>query len=182
MKLIKNNAISVLAGIGVATIMLAQGLAYAGEGHDEDGAIGIKGDPASVSRTVHITMYDNYYEPEDLSFKEGQTVKFIITNKGEAVHEFNIDTGEKHRAHAPEMEMMVEHGVIDFDRIDWEAAKAMQASMGHGMHDEPNSVLLEPGKTAEIIWMFPEHAELEFACNIPGHYDSGMVGEIELTH
>ena len=54
--------------------------------------------------------------------------------------------------------------------------------MGHGMHDEPNSVLLEPGKSAEIVWKFPEHAELEFACNVPGHYDAGMQGPIKLSH
>ena len=80
------------------------------------------------------------------------------------------------------MMMMVEHGVLEPDRINWDAAKKMQASMGHGMHDEPNSVLLEPGKTGEIIWTFSNRAKLEFACNIPGHYESGMVGNIKLEH
>jgi uncharacterized cupredoxin-like copper-binding protein len=87
-----------------------------------------------------------------------------------------------HKAHAPEMMMMMEHGVIEADRINLEAAKQMQATMGHGMHEEGNSVLLEPGKTGEIIWKFPEHAAIEFACNVPGHYDSGMVGKIKLVH
>jgi uncharacterized cupredoxin-like copper-binding protein len=54
--------------------------------------------------------------------------------------------------------------------------------MGHGMHNEPNSLLLEPGKSGEIIWKFPKHAKLEFACNVPGHYDAGMMGEIKLSH
>lgn len=160
----------------------ASGTAIAAEGHANNGAIGVEGDPANVSRTVEVTMYDAYYEPENLSIKEGETVRFIVINKGEAVHEFNIGTAEMHAAHAPEMEMMMEHGVLEVDRINWEAAEAMQASMGHGMHEEPNSVLLEPGQTAEIVWKFPEHAELEFACNVPGHYDAGMVGEIKLTH
>jgi uncharacterized cupredoxin-like copper-binding protein len=53
---------------------------------------------------------------------------------------------------------------------------------GHGMHNEPNSKLLEPGRSGEIIWTFPKLADLEFACNIPGHYDSGMVGKIKLMH
>ena len=43
-------------------------------------------------------------------------------------------------------------------------------------HNDPNSVLIEPGKSAEIVWNFPHGGSLEFACNIPGHYDSGMVG------
>ncbi len=173
---------TVAAGAAVIAATFAAGMAAAGEGHTSNGEIGAEGDPASVSRTIEISLYDAYYEPEELSIKEGQTVRFVITNKGEAVHEFNIGTAEMHIAHQPEMEMMVDHGVLEVDRINWDAAKAMQASMGHGMHEEPNSVLLEPGQTAELIWMFPEHAELEFACNVPGHYDAGMVGEIDLVH
>ena len=114
--------------------------------------------------------------------KEGETVKFVITNAGELVHEFNIGTPDAHHAHAPEMQMMVDHGILEADKINWEAAKKMQKEMGHGMHEEPNSALLEPGKTAEIVWQFPDHADIEFACNVPGHYDAGMAGEIELTH
>jgi uncharacterized cupredoxin-like copper-binding protein len=63
-----------------------------------------------------------------------------------------------------------------------DAAKKMQKTMGHEMHEEANSVLLEPGKTGEIVWTFPSHAKLQFACNIPGHYQSGMQGEIKLSH
>lgn len=144
--------------------------------------IGKPGKATSGTQTVVIKMYDNYYEPENLSVKEGQTVRFTIQNKGTLVHEFNIGTAAMHHAHAPEMMMMVEHGVLEPDKINRAAAKKMQKDMGHGMHDEPNSVLLEPGKSAEIVWTFPDHAELEFACNVPGHYDAGMVGAIKLSH
>ncbi len=75
------------------------------------------------------------------------------------------------------MEMMVDHGVLEADKINHDVAKQMQASMGHGMHDEPNSVLLEPGQTGEIVWTFPDGGEIEIACNVPGHYDGGMVIE-----
>ena len=50
---------------------------------------------------------------------------------------------------------------------------------GHSMkHDDPNSILLEPGKSGEIIWKFTQKTKLEFACNIPGHYESGMMGPV----
>ena len=114
--------------------------------------------------------------------KEGQTVKFVITNKGELVHEFAIGTPEAHKAHAPMMQMMVDHGVLEADRINWKAAKKMQKTMGHGMHKEANSVLLEPKKKGTIIWKFPKHATIEFACNVPGHYDAGMVDKFKLSH
>ena len=61
--------------------------------------------------------------------------------------------------------------------------------MGHSMggmkmvgmeHNDPNSVLIEPGATKELIWTFTKSAGLEFACNVPGHYQSGMVGQFEV--
>jgi len=52
--------------------------------------------------------------------------------------------------------------------------------MGKPMkHDNPNSVLIEPGKTKELIWKFHKARRVKFACNVPGHYQSGMVGAIE---
>jgi len=169
--------------VSVALAVSASATHAAGtHGHGHGGNIGEPGNAGDVSRTVNVTMYDNYFEPENITIKEGETVRFVVKNAGEFVHEFNIATGAMHRAHAPEMMMMVEHGVLEPDRINWDAAKAMQASMGHGMHNEANSLLLEPGKSGEVVWKFPDHADLEFACNVPGHYDAGMMGEIKLTH
>ena len=165
-----------------ATSAIAAGGHGKGHGHGGGADIGKPGKASAVTRTVEIVMHDNYYEPETLKIKEGETVRFKIKNAGEFVHEFNIATAEMHVAHQPEMMMMVEHGVLEPDRINWEAAKKMQATMGHGMHEEENSLLLEPRKSGEIVWQFPDHADLQFACNIPGHYDSGMQGPVKLTH
>lgn len=150
--------------------------------HHKATDIGEPGKKSEVSRKIEITMFDNYFQPPFLSLKEGETVHFVITNSGELVHEFNIATREMHKAHIPEMQAMIEHGVIVADKINWGAAKSMQKKMGHGMHGEPNSVLLEPGEKAEMLWKFPRHTKLEFACNVPGHYDAGMVGKIKLGY
>lgn len=45
-------------------------------------------------------------------------------------------------------------------------------------HDDPNSVLLEPGQSGELIWRFSGDTTLEFACNVPGHYQAGMYGDV----
>ncbi|WNJ99919.1 cupredoxin domain-containing protein [Thalassospiraceae bacterium LMO-JJ14] len=164
-----------------AIIGATSSAALADPGHGKATRIGAPGKVSEAARTIEITMHDNYYEPENISVKEGETVRFIIKNAGEFVHEFNIATADMHKAHGPEMMMMVEQGVLLADKIDRDAAKKMQASMGHGMHDDPNSVLLEPGKSGEMIWRFPERADLEFACNVPGHYESGMVGQVKLS-
>ena len=47
-------------------------------------------------------------------------------------------------------------------------------------HDDPNSVLVEPGAREELIWNFSVTTDLEFACNVPGHYQSGMVGTLSV--
>ncbi len=148
-----------------------------GGGHTD---IGAPGAAAKASQTITVTLYDNYFEPEMVEVAAGETVRFKIVNAGELVHEFNIGTAEMHEEHAPMMQMMVDHGVIEADRINHQAAKDMQHSVGHGEHDEPNSVLLEPGQSNEIVWTFPKGGSLEFACNVPGHYDGGMVGEFEI--
>jgi len=123
-------------------------------------------------------MKDNFYEPETISVKSGETIRFKVINKGEALHEFGLGTASMHKAHQKEMAVMMEHGMIEVDRINHDRMK-MDHGGGHSMkHDDPNSILLEPGKSGEIIWKFTQKTKLEFACNIPGHYESGMMGPV----
>lgn len=172
----------------VAAIALALGQAQAagnhahshGHGDRNQVNIGSAGDPARASRTITIDMYDNYFEPKTLDIKEGETVRFVVVNKGEFLHEFNIATAAMHLAHQEEMMAMMDAGVLEMDRIRHDK---MDHGDGLGMkHDHANSALLEPGQTGEIVWTFETHAKLEFACNVPGHYQSGMAGPIRLTH
>ena len=147
-------------------------------GHAHSYDFGEPGKASEVDRTIEIVMKENFYEPESISVKAGETVRFKIVNQGELVHEFNIGTRPMHMAHQKEMELMVDHGVLEADRINHER---MKMDMGGGKtmeHDDPNSVLLEPGKSGEIIWKFTKATELEFACNVPGHYDAGMMGRL----
>ena len=140
--------------------------------------IGEKGKLSEVNRTIEIKMYDNYFEPNEIIIKKGETIKFIISNYGELVHEFNIATKEMHIKHQPEMMKMVENEILLTDRIDKKKMKEM-AKKDHSMgHSHSNSVLLEPNQSAELIWKFSTDKNLEAACNVPGHYESGMVANI----
>ena len=143
--------------------------------------IGEKGKLSEVNRTVEIKMYDNYFEPNEIKIKKGETIKFIVSNYGELVHEFNIATKEMHIKHQPEMMKMVEHEILLVDRIDKEKMKEM-AKKDHSMaHSHSNSVLLEPNEIGEIIWKFSTNTNLEAACNVPGHYEIGMVADIKIN-
>ena len=142
--------------------------------------IGEKGDPSKIDRTIEIEMYDNYYYPTQIEVKKGETIKFIVKNLGELVHEYNIGTKEMHIKHRPEMAKLVEHEILLADKIDHEKMKKM-AKKDHSLgHSHSNSVLLEPNEIGEIIWKFSKDISLEMACNMPGHYETGMVGKINI--
>ena len=140
--------------------------------------IGEKGDPNKIDRIVNIKMYDNYYEPNLIKIKKGETIKFIVENLGEMVHEYNIGTKEMHIKHQPEMQKLVDHEILLVDKIDRVKMKKM-SKMDHSLgHSHSNSIMLEPKTSGEIIWKFSKDVNLEMACNVPGHYESGMFGKL----
>jgi len=141
--------------------------------------IGEKGKLSEVNRVIEVKMYDNFYEPNEIKIKKGETIKFKVYNFGELVHEFNIATKKMHLKHQPEMMKIVENEILLADKIDKKKMKEM-AKKDHSMsHSHANSVLLEPNEDGEIIWKFNTEAKLEAACNIPGHYEIGMIAKIK---
>lgn len=135
-------------------------------GHGDDDAamakemmVGMPGDPAKVTRTIDVTMREAedggmLFEPKSLDIVEGETIRFNVVNNGELEHEFVIDTMMGNAEHKEAMAKM-----------DME-------------HDDPNSVRLDSGASGEVVWTFSNTGSFEFACLIPGHYDSGMHGPI----
>ncbi|XDA98705.1 cupredoxin family protein [Sulfitobacter sp. LCG007] len=131
-------------------------------GHDDhhgaEMAVGMPGDAHNASRTVEISMIETddgemLFEPRDLAFAKGETVRLVISNDGEQEHEFVLDTAEQNQEH-----------------------KALMERFPEMEHDDPNAVRLQPGETGEIVWTFANEGEFEFACLILGHYESGMHG------
>lgn len=163
--------------------VLADGRHEGGHGHGDDAHgvdIGEPGKAADVSRTVDVTMVDTHFKPSRITVQKGETVRFFVHNKGTLVHEFNIGTADMHAHHRKEMMTMVEQGILEGDRINHARMKKLMAAGKAMAHDDPNSVLLEPGKSARIVWKFDKAATLEFACNVPGHYEAGMKGTIRV--
>ncbi len=140
--------------------------------------IGTKGTKAEVDRVINVVMYDNYYEPNKFRVKKDETIKFLVKNNGELVHEFNIGTKDMHLKHQPEMMMMVENQILLADKIDKKRMKEMSKKNPAMAHSHSNSVLLSPGESAELIWKFNNTVDIEAACNVPGHYDVGMIAKI----
>ena len=143
--------------------------------------IGIKGKASDVSKTIKVDMYDNYYKPKIINVKKGETVRFVVENKGVLVHEFNIATMMMHKKHGPEMLDMMKMGILLPNKINKEKMKQMAKINPKMAHSHSNSVLLEPKQKAELIWKFTSNAELFGGCNIPGHLEAGMISKININ-
>ena len=142
--------------------------------------IGSLGKESEISRVIKVIMYDNYYEPSSFQINAGETIKFEVENAGELVHEFNIANKMMHMNHQPEMEKMVENEILFADSIDKVKMKKM-AKMDETMgHSHSNSVLLEPKQKGDIIWKFDNAVNIEIACNVPGHYQVGMIAKVDI--
>ena len=134
-------------------------------GHDKHKAHMIEGgEPGKefeIDRIIEIIATDDLkFSILSLEVKDGETIKFILINKGEIDHDFTIGTPEMQKAHQIEMSKMME---------------AMNSPEGHKMdHNDPNALFLKPGEKKELIWKFKQTSKLEFGCNVPGHYQAGM--------
>lgn len=112
--------------------------------------------PGVADRIVTITALDIRYDLPALKINTGETVRFVVTNKGSSVHEFVLGDAAEQAEH----EMM------------------MQGMRGMTMADEANAIRLKPGETKELVWTFAKAGTIEYACHQPGHYAAGMVGKI----
>lgn len=145
--------------------------------------IGQPGNAQKVDRTIELKMGDSFFEPKSIDVKPGETIRFVLKNEGALLHEFNLGMAAAHAAHQKVMATMLQKGTLS------PTGTHDMSNMGPAMggkkmvskeHDEPNSVLIEPGATEELVWTFTKTTGLEFACNLPGHYQSGMVGKVNI--
>lgn len=121
-------------------------------------AAGRAGDLSKVTRTVTIGMADTMrFTPGELVVERGQTVRIIARNDGEVLHEIVLGTREE-----------IEHH---------RAAMRGNPAMAHGA---PYMAHVAPGESQQIVWQFDRPGKFEFACLLPGHYESGMTGSIEV--
>lgn len=146
----------------VAALVMAVSMSLAGGSALAHDAVGEPGDPKKVTRTVTITATEIAFDVEKLTVKKGETVRFVLVNKGEQPHELTIADEAEQKEHR---EMMRQMAGMDM------------ASMGHS---DANNVSADPGETKELVWKFTKAGTVEFACNYPGHAEVGMVGEIEV--
>ena len=154
------SAAIALTALWVTATHAAEGPPGHTHGHESGdaahGATGTDGQPGKVSdvkRVVQVEAGDTTFNIRTIQVRAGETLKFVITNKSKIAHEFAIASPKENAEH-----------------------RDMMKQMPDMVHNEPNVVTLQPGETKEIIWKFGKDTDVEFACNIPGHYEGGMKG------
>ena len=65
-----------------------------------------------ASRTVELVLGDMYFEPKSVQVKAGETVRFVLINKGQLLHEFNLGDAAMHARHQQEMLNMQQSGML----------------------------------------------------------------------
>jgi uncharacterized cupredoxin-like copper-binding protein len=125
-----------------------------GAGNDHEGSpVGQPALAEQVTKTIHLSTVDamrfKFASQPDL--KDGDVVKFVVTNKGLIPHEFSIGDEKEQISH-----------------------REMMRKMPNMVHADGNTVTVKPGETKELIWQFKGGSEVVFACNIPGHFEAGM--------
>lgn len=125
----------------------------------EQYAWGMMGDPDAVDRVIDVSMTDNMrFTPDRVVVKLGETVRFAVDNDGQILHEFVIGTQNELKQHAQ-----------------------MMAKFPNMAHDEPYMAHVESTQKGEVVWLFNEPGQFEYACLLPGHFEAGMKGVIEVV-
>jgi len=141
-------------------------------------AFGEPAPAAKATRTVEVVLKDIAFEPKSLQVKAGETVRFVLINEGKLPHEFNLGDKAMHAEHQKEMIAM--QGKLFTAGMNHEGMDHGQMNHGAHGHDAGNTALVQPGQRAELTWTFRQSAPIEFACNVPGHYQAGMVGPLTI--
>lgn len=116
------------------------------------------GEPGrGAGRTVAISATEMKFAPSDLTVAKGQSVRFVVTNRGRVRHEFVIGDQAFQAQHQKEM-----------------------AQMPGMTMAEANALDLAPGQTKTLVWRFTRAGEFLFACDLPGHAQQGMTGRIRV--
>lgn len=125
----------------------------------EEHAFGREGDPKQAKRTIAIDMNDAMrFVPAEITVRQGETVRFVVSNSGKLMHELVLGT----------MQELKEHGELMKKHPDME-------------HEEPYMVHVAPGKKEEMTWQFTQPGEFHYGCLLSGHFEAGMVGKVKVV-
>lgn len=127
---------------------------------DDMNAVGMPATGMKANKVVHVILSDDMKITfkKEVNLEPNDIVQFVIMNTGRIDHEFSIGNETEQLEHREMMKKM---------------------TSGHA-HDSGSTVTVQPSKAKQITWHFHGDNHVEFACNIPGHAEAGMVKKVTL--
>lgn len=121
--------------------------------------VGMPAKGAKPDKVVHVILTDDMKInfKKEVKIEPNDVVQFVVMNAGKIDHEFSIGSAQEQLKH-----------------------REMMKNMGSHAHDSGSTVTVKPGKAKQLLWHFHGDNNVEFACNIPGHAEAGMVKKITL--
>jgi uncharacterized cupredoxin-like copper-binding protein len=124
--------------------------------HARHASSGREGDSRKVQRVIRVDMSDTMrYFPDQLRVRRGETVRFIIRNRGKMPHEMVLGSMDELKKHSLSMQQ--------------------DAAMHHAT---AGGARVSPGGTGRLVWQFTKAGEFYYGCLIPGHFEAGMIGTV----
>ncbi|EKO3541923.1 cupredoxin family protein [Vibrio fluvialis] len=122
--------------------------------------VGMSATGSKPTKVVHVLLSDDMKITfkKEVDIQPNDVVQFVIMNTGKIDHEFSIGSAKEQLTHR----------------------EMMRSMNGQHMHDSGNTVTVQPGKAKQLMWHFQGDNHVEFACNIPGHAEAGMVKKVTL--
>lgn len=126
---------------------------------DDMSEVGMPAKGAKPDKVVHVLLSDDMKITfkKEVNIEPDDVVQFVVMNTGKIEHEFSIGSADEQLKH-----------------------REMMRQMGNHKHDGGSTVTVAPGKAKQLLWHFHGDNNVEFACNIPGHAEAGMIKKIQL--
>lgn len=116
-----------------------------------------------VSRSIEVRMDDQMrFTPSSLEVRAGETIRFVVHNAGQTAHEMVLGSDQEIREHAQAMQQGAGH------------------SDGHS-HGSGAAITVAAGQKGELVVKFDQAGTWQMACLIPGHYEAGMRGTVQVS-
>lgn len=99
---------------------------------------------------IEVELGDFFVTLSRTAVIAGRPYRFVVTNSGEATHEFVLEPGS-----AVDQPLESPEGASEIEDIT-------------------------PGETKELIWTFDEPGTYQAACHVPAHFEAGMTTAFEV--
>ncbi len=118
---------------------------------------------AAAARRIKVAMEDHKFSPNVFDVRVGDTVTFVFTNFGKAVHDAFIGDKAAQEQHEKEMRGTPEGHKHDPD------------------HAHEGGIAVPPGKSGTLRYSFDKAGTVEIGCHQPGHYEAEMIAVVNVN-